>query len=398
MAIVGAGPYGLSLAAHLGGRGVRYRIFGRSMAVWRDRMPKGMHLKSEPFASNLYDPGGEYPLSRFYAERGLPYVDIGAPVPLDVFCDYGIAFQQRFVPDLDERLVTLVRQVEDGFEIELDDGATERFSRVVMAVGISHFDHVPDEFAHLPAGTLTHSAHMGDGARFAGRQVAVIGAGASAIDCAVSLADAGAKVHVVTRRDKLAFHDKPRQRSLLERVKAPWSTVGPSWKGVLCTRLPLVFHRMPEKFRHEVTRRFLGPAPCWFTREPFERHVTTHLQTKARSLAVHDGRVRMELDSPAGHETLEVDHVVAATGYRVDLRRLDFLDAALREAVRQVDHTPVLSDRFESSVPGLFFIGVSAANCFGPVLRFACGAGFAARHLSGHLGRTAKRPVHALAS
>ena len=56
LAIVGAGPYGLSIAAHLRERGVNFRIFGTPMRTWREQMPRGMLLKSDGFASNLSDP------------------------------------------------------------------------------------------------------------------------------------------------------------------------------------------------------------------------------------------------------------------------------------------------------------------------------------------------------
>ncbi len=384
VAIVGAGPYGLSLAAHLRRQGVAFRIFGRPMAVWRERMPAGMSLKSEPFASSLYDPDGSYPLSRFCAERGIAYDDVGLPVSLQTFCDYGQAFQERFVPDLDQRLVTAIRRTRDGFTVVLADGEVARFRRVVVAVGISHYDQLPPEWGHLPSRLLSHSANAGDLSRFPGQRVAVIGAGASAVDTAVSLADIGVEVHLVTRRPRLGFHPPPKQRSWLDRVRSPMSAVGPSWKSVLCTRLPLLFYLMPERFRLEVTRRFLGPAPCWFTREPFERNVTLHAQAAVRSID-GDGPVTLDLDTPNGPQRLEADHVIAATGYRVDLRRLGFLDPPLRDAVRQVEHTPILSRGFESSVPGLFFIGVSAANSFGPLLRFACGARCTARRLARRL-------------
>ncbi len=391
VAIIGAGPYGLSLAAHLRAAGVRFRIFGRPMGVWRDNMPKGMSLKSEPFATNLYDPQSAFTLERFCDARGLPYSPVGEPVPLAVFCDYGLHFQARCVPDLDERLVAHVKRAGAGFAVTLEDGTTEQFHRVVFAVGITHFRHVPDELSALFGDRLAHSSAVGDLERFRGGRVLIIGGGASAVDAAVSLTRAGSEVHVVTRRPKLAFHAPPGRRRWLDRIRAPMSPVGPSWKGMLCTRLPNVFHRMPERFRIDVTRRFLGPAPCWFTREAFERTVVLHGSSTVRTAAEADGGMDVLIDTPDGARTLTVDHVIAATGYRTDLRKLPFLDAGILAAIDQVQHTPILSSRFESSVPGLYFTGVAAANSFGPTLRFACGAQFTARRLARALRRAAKK-------
>ena len=115
VAIVGAGPYGLSTAAHLKAAGVNFRIFGSPMEFWLKHMPTGMHLKSEGFASSLYDPDSSFTLKAYCAERGLKYADIGNPVPLDVFAAYGIEFQKRFVPELEYRRVTSVQRAPSGF-------------------------------------------------------------------------------------------------------------------------------------------------------------------------------------------------------------------------------------------------------------------------------------------
>src|ERR1700719_1501399 len=95
VAVIGAGPYGLSVAAHLRYHNVSFRIFGRLMDSWRAHMPKGMMLKSDGFASNIYDPGGSFTLRHFCAERGIEYSDTGIPVRLETFTTYGMAFKDR---------------------------------------------------------------------------------------------------------------------------------------------------------------------------------------------------------------------------------------------------------------------------------------------------------------
>ena len=110
VAIVGAGPYGLSIAAHFRRRGIPYRIFGRPMDSWLSHMPKGMMLKSDGFASSLYDPDSAYTLHRFCTERGIPYADTGIPVSLETFCAYGLAFKDRMVPDLEDKDVVGVER------------------------------------------------------------------------------------------------------------------------------------------------------------------------------------------------------------------------------------------------------------------------------------------------
>ncbi|MBV8704832.1 MAG: NAD(P)/FAD-dependent oxidoreductase [Acetobacteraceae bacterium] len=385
VAIIGAGPYGLSIAAHLNHHTRRFRIFGSPMQTWRERMPAGMRLKSEGFASCLYDPKGEFPLSRFCQERDIPYAPFGLPVDLRVFCEYGMEFQRRYVPMLEPARVAWVGHGPRGFEVRLATGEAAVFGQVVCAVGIEHYAYVPPALASLPASHVSHASAHADLARFAGKTVAVVGGGASAADCAALLAEAGATTHLLTRRPRLGFNDPPRPRTPLARLRGPMTAIGPSWRSLLCTRMPLVFHAMPAGFRLPVVQRHLGPAACWFVREPIERLVTVHTETRVASASVRAGKAVLETEGAGGPAALEVDHVVAATGYRPDLGRLDFLDPALRARVRTVADTPVLSRGFESSVPGLRFVGLTAANAFGPLLRFACGAEFTSRRLVTYL-------------
>src|SRR5580658_2632355 len=121
-AIIGAGPYGLSIAPHLRSRGIPFRIFGRPMDSWLQHMPKGMMLKSDGFASDIYDPERAFTLRQFCAERGLRYADTGLPVHLDTFGAYGLAFRDRMVPELEDKLVTSVDRLPNGFQLQLEDG------------------------------------------------------------------------------------------------------------------------------------------------------------------------------------------------------------------------------------------------------------------------------------
>lgn len=149
---------------------------------------------------------------------------------------------------------------------------------------------------------------------------------------------------------------------------------------------------MPESFRLEKVRKVLGPAPCWFIKERVEGKVNFHLGATIHGATVQNGRVKVNLSGKSGKsETIEVDHIIAATGYKYDVRRIGFLNSEVISRLRLVGDTPHLSANFESSVKNLYFIGVTAASTFGPLLRFAFGAGFAAPRLSGHLVRTAHR-------
>ena len=382
-AIIGAGPYGLSLAAHLRKSARSLRVFGSPMRFWSHHMPRGMRLKSEGFASNLDGPDGGYTLGAYCAEQHLPYADVGMPVPIETFIAYAHEFRRRFVAEVDEVDVTSLARDARSFRLTTAAGETVFARRVVVATGIASFARVPQEVAGLPAERLSHTSQHADLSPFAGKRVAVLGAGASAVDVAALLHAQGAEVELVARRAAIAFHDPPVEpRPMLERMKAPRSGLGIGWRSRLCTDAPLVFHAMPQSLRLRIVDRHLGPAPGWFVRQQVEGLVRMHLGTRLLSARVHGAGVRLIC---AGADTrpkeIDVDHVMAGTGYQVALSRLLFLDEPLRRAIESVADSPILSRHFESSIPGLFFVGTAAANSFGPMLRFAYGAGFAARRV-----------------
>ncbi len=388
VAVVGAGPYGLSIASHLRANGTQHRVFGAPMRTWRTQMPQGMFLKSDGFASNLHEPSRRFTLAHYCAERGLPYADMGLPVSREVFADYGEAFQRSYVPHLEPVDVAFIEPVADGFRLTLANGEVLRARRVVLAVGISHFAHMPAQLASLSPAVVSHSSRHADLSVFAGREMLVLGAGASALDCAALLVKARASVRLVARTPVIHFHSGPSTgpRPLLDRLRAPSSGLGPGWRSRLCTDAPMLFHVMPEQFRLLVTSRHLGPAPGWWTRAMVKDKVEFHLGQTLLGASERGRRVELSLTGADGTTgVLAADHLIAATGYHPDIQKLGFLSPALRASLRVAGDAPVLSRNFESSVPGLYFVGLAAANSFGPVLRFAFGAGFTARRLARHL-------------
>jgi len=392
VAIIGAGPYVLSLAAHLAERGVDFRIFGSAMQTWRTSMPEGMVLKSEGNGSDLYDPRGEMTLARYCEDHGLPYRDIGYPIPLQTFIDYGIAFQRRFVPMLEDRVVARVEPVAYGYDLHLTDGGVAPARRVVVAAGIRDYEYLPPKLAALPEGLASHSAMHVKVDQFAGQEVAVIGGGASAVNLAPLLLKVGASVTLIVRRPKIAYCGPPADRSLWDRIKEPESGLGTGWRSWACCAMPMVFHIMPEAFRVMVVQRHLPAAPGWTLQPQVDGIVPTITGALIARADAVNGRVRLELDlREGGKRVVTVDHVIAGTGYRVDMRRLPFFGPEVLDRLDCVDHTPRLSRWFETSLPGLHIVGTAAANSFGPMMRFAYGAGFASRRLSHHFARTATR-------
>jgi thioredoxin reductase len=389
IAIIGAGPYGLSLAAHLRDSKRSVRIFGSPMHSWSHHMPQGMHLKSEGFASNLYDPEAKFTLKTYCAERGIPYADIGVPVPVEAFIAYGVEFQRRYVPNLENVQVTSLKNSGGCFELTTAAGEIARARQVVVAAGIVKFAYLPPLLTSIPAAMVSHSSQHSDLTGFKGRRVAVLGAGASAVDIAALLHQAGADVELIARTQTINFHNPPNEpRPLLQRLRAPRSGLGTGWRSRMCTDIPLVFHALPQSLRIRAVARHLGPAPGWFVRDAVAERVRMRLGVTLAAADAHEGRARLVLRQFGREDRqVEFEHVIAATGYKAAVSRLTFIDESVQSRIRKAEEAPILNRRFESSVSGLYFVGAAAANSFGPLLRFAYGARFAAERVAARLAR-----------
>jgi thioredoxin reductase len=382
--IIGAGPYGLSIAATLRNRGVPHRIFGAPMHSWAEHMPRGMHLKSEAFASSLYDPRHEFTLKAFCLAQGLPYQDIGFPVPLAKFVEYGKAFQRELVPHLEPVDVAALAQSDKGYVLTLEGGEQLTAEIVILATGIRHFQYVPAGLETLGPQFLSHTYDHAALDKFAGQSLAVIGGGASALGFAALAADAGAFPEVFVRDSSVNIHEPPDlERPLLERIRAPWTGLGPSWRSWLCVHLPLVFWSLPEALRLEIARRHLGPSGNWTVKKTVEEKVPVHCGKRLERAEIVKGKLHLHFAGLSGKTAHVADHLVAGTGYRADVDRLTFIDASLRRRIaRQANGAPALNSHFEASVPGLYFAGPASASSFGPMFRFVYGAEFASKRIA----------------
>ncbi len=351
-------------------------------------MPKGMLLKSDGFATSLYDPGRTFTLERYCRDRKIPYADLGLPARLEDFVDYGRAFQRKFVPHLEEVLVKRLYRRGNHYRLELETGAECAARAVIVAAGISHFAVLPEAVSGMPKTLVTHTSDHNNLDAFKGRKVAVVGSGASAADVAGLLHEAGADVHLIARGALIPFHTKMRlPRPLKDRLLSPGSKIGPGWRSLLLTKFPHFFRRLPEAKRLHIVRNYLGPAPGYFMRDRVIGKVAIHLEHELKEARPHADGVVLILSSNGEEREFHADHVICGTGYKPQLSRLPFLDEELLSQIKAVEGTPVLSGNFKSSVPGLYFVGAIAANTFGPVSRFACGAEFAAPRLARHLSR-----------
>ncbi len=399
--VIGAGPYGLSVAAHLAHRGVPARVVGVPMNSWRENMPVGMFLKSSPHASSISAPLPGSTLDDYCMSAGEPRLVGDDPVPISLFVAYGLWFQQRHVPQVERDLA--VRITRDGrtFNVELSSGEVVQARNVVMAAGHMAYASMPPELlraapdAASPDGPISHASRHADFARFAGKRVVVVGSGQSALESAVLLHEAGAQVELIARTSALKWASVPAPGTpgTLRRMVKPPTDLGPGWAHRVYADAPDQVRLVPPAVRLWIGRITLGPSGSFWLRDRFDGKVPVRLGRAIRAaVPLPNGAVRLELtgDGTAA-EILEADHIVAGTGYRIDLDRLGFLDPALRGQVRRTGGAAALDAAFESSVPGLYFTGLAASSTFGPLLRFVAGTGFAASRIAATLAADHRR-------
>jgi FAD-dependent urate hydroxylase len=378
IAIVGAGPYGLSAAAHLrSAKGLDILVFGKPMSFWETHMPKGMLLRSPLAGSHLSDPARALTLEAYQAVTGN---QITAPLPLHRFTDYGHWFQSQAVPHTDSRKVARVEKNCTGLHLTLEDGETWKARRVIVAAGIESFAWQPQEFKHLPSELASHACAHCDLSHFVGKKVAVVGAGQSALESAALLNEIGVEVEVLARapvvrwlwRQKWFHTFKPVARLLY----AP-PDVGQAGLSHLVAR-PNLFRTLPRSVQNRWGKRAIRPAGAGW------------LNPRCAAIRITTGRAIISATPEGGCVTLKlsdgtqrnVDHVLLATGYRVDIARYPFLSAQLLQSIRRVDGYPQLDSGFQSSIEGLHFLGAPAAWSFGPLMRFVAGADFASTALA----------------
>ncbi len=374
--IVGAGPYGLAAAAHLRRAGVRPRVLGDPMAFWRS-MPAGMSLRSNRSATSIAERRGSLSLEAFEAATGAA---LGSHVRLERFVEYGEWVQQRAAPDLDRRMATRIERRGRGFEVTLADGEVLTARRVVMACGITPFAHRPPELARLGPDLVSHTGDGTDPGRFAGRRLAVVGGGQSALEHAAIARAAGAEVEVLVRAREIVWLRRVtvyrRLGCLAPLLYAP-TDVGPLWYSRL-NATPAAFRRLPRTAQARIAARSIRPACTHAVREAL---AGLPLRLGARIASARRVGDRLELGLEDGAR-LTVDHLLLGTGYRVDVARYGILAPELRAAVRTVSGFPVLRRGMESSVGGLHFLGAPAARSFGPIMRFVSGTWYTGAQLA----------------
>jgi hypothetical protein len=392
--IIGAGPCGLAAAAHLRESGIAVRCFGDPLEFWSRRMPEGMLLRSRRRSSNIADPRRALTIADY--ERSAQRALRSPSLTREQFVDYGRWFARQVVPDIDTRRVSSVVRAGAGFRLRLSDGEELAASRVIVAAGVAPFMYRPEAFASLPASVMSHAYDHGDLAGLAGRRVAVIGSGQSALECAALLHERGAAVEVLARAEAVRWLPDDTLpvvpaagRSWRPTVPLPPTDVGGRFTG-WAAATPDLFRRLPARMQPDVAYRCIRPAGSgWLRARLAEVPISCGLVVSdARE---RDGRVTLRLGDGS---TRTIDHVLVGTGYRVDVRRYPFLEGELAASIAVAEGGyPVLGPGLESSVAGLHFMGAAAAHSFGPIMRFVVGTWYSAPALARQVAGRRQPPI-----
>jgi FAD-dependent urate hydroxylase len=360
------------------------------MSFWEEQMPKGMLVRSAWSASSLSDPARRFSLTAYEEEQSRPFP---RPLPGEEMSRYARWFQARAVPDLDERLISTVERGDSGFVLRTEDGERVAAGRVVVATGLRSFPFSPPQFDGLGEGLATHSMRVPAPARFADQSVAVIGSGQSAVETAALVCEAGAQVELIARAPAirwLARGEKVRTIDpLLKRLLYAPTDVGPAGVSRLVA-MPNLFRRLPRRLQDRLAYRSIRPAATsWLMNRSTDVTMTFNRQvTDARPLG---SGCRLRLDDGS---VREVDHVILATGYKIDVARESVIGESLRGQVQLHHGYPLLRGGFESSVPALHFVGAYSAWSFGPVMRFVAGTDFTARTIAKHAALPGQTGYH----
>jgi cation diffusion facilitator CzcD-associated flavoprotein CzcO len=387
IAIIGGGPYGLACTAHLRAAGLETRLLGPRMEFWERHMPQGMFLRSPWQASSISDPHGSLTLDAYESTHS---ETLARPIPLRDFLRYARWFAAQVAPEVDERRVVLLERADGGFRLTLEDGDCLQAGKIVLATGLDSFDRFPPQLAELPADRATHASQLCELSSFAGRRVTIVGAGQSAVESAALLSEADARVELIARATEINWlkssswlHSRP---GPIRRILYHPTDVGPPGLNQITAR-PRLFQAFPLALQERIAYRSIRPAASsWL-----ESRVGGVTITTGQSIAsARSAGEELSLTLTDGSERA-TDHLVMATGYRVDLARHPLIAPDLLASIDLFRGAPRLRRGFESSLPGLHFVGAMAAQSFGPLMRFVSGTTYAAPALAAQLGTSARR-------
>ncbi|MBN8582883.1 MAG: NAD(P)-binding domain-containing protein [Anaerolineae bacterium] len=356
--IIGAGPFGLSLAAYAKSLGVDFLVAGKPMEFWKKNMPDGMFLRSASDWS--LDPTNRFSIMNYLGVLGKTPKDV-EPLSLEFYLQYAQWFQAETEIDTIPEYVTRLDQDKNGFLATLENGKTIEAKNVAVAIGMGYFKNYPAALTDiLPTGRYEHTCDAVQLSEYKGRRVLILGGRQSAFEWAALLNDGGAaEVHVVHRHESPKFDE------------ADWSWVPPLVDGMV--NAPVWFRGLPQEEKDAIVKRMWGEGRLkvepWLEKRVMKPNTSIHQKAGLVSCNERpDSALDVKLDNG---DTFVVDDVILATGYKVELERLPFLkNGNVFDKIEVKNGFPVLDPHFQTTAKGLYFTSMPAGQDFGPFFGF----------------------------
>jgi cation diffusion facilitator CzcD-associated flavoprotein CzcO len=367
--VVGAGPYGLAVAARARERGIDTVVVGHPLGFWTDHMPAGMFLRSG--VDWHLDASGIHTFEAFVEERGLLPNELD-PIPIGVFLDYATWFRGQKQLTIRDEFVSALETRGAHFVASLEGGSQIAAERVVAAPGNGYFAHVPEWAAALPDGLGSHTSDFVRFDEVAGQRVLIVGGRQSAYEWAALLGE-----HDVERVDIVHRHDVPHFQ------RASWRFVDDYMDATI--RIPGWWRSLSRTDQDQIARKFweVGRLTLEWWLLPRLTGERFHFWPNAQVIGAiaEPGATVVTLSNG---ERLSVDRVIFATGYKAELANVPYLSPVISD-IAVVDGFPALDENFESSIPGLYFAGFAASRDFGPFFGFTKACPAAATLIVGEL-------------
>jgi FAD-dependent urate hydroxylase len=363
--VVGAGPYGLAVAARARERGIDTVIVGRPLGFWTDHMPTEMFLRSG--TDWHLDASGVHTFEAFVNDRRFLPSELD-PIPIRVFLEYATWFQTEKRLDVRAQFVSTLVKQGSQFLAGFEDGSQIIADHVVAAPGCGYFAQVPKWTDELSPGMCSHTSNLVQFDECAGQRVLIVGGRQSAYEWAALLGEHGAE-----RLDIVHRHDVPQ----FERVS--WNFVDQYMDTTI--QVPGWWRTLPRADQDNIARRFweAGRLTLEWWLKPRLTGPRFHVWPNAQVVSAISERGASERGAAvvtlSNGERLSVDRVILATGYAAELSNVPYLGPIISD-IHVHGGFPMLDEGFQSSISGLYLPGFAASRDFGPFFGFtkACPA------------------------
>lgn len=357
--IIGAGPFGLSMSAFCLQNNIKHTIVGKSMDFWKNNMPEGMKLRSA-YDWHL-DPAGIDTFERFMQVKGLNPDDF-RPVPIELYLEYAGWFQKQKNIFPVESMVTRLDFNEESSEFiaEMDSGEKIVSKNVLLALGFKYFKNIPAEFSEqLPADKYTHACDISSFSKFNNKKCLVMGGRMSAFESAALLHESGASEVYMSYR-----HDTP------EFTESDWDWVTPLLNRMAET--PEWYRDLDESEKDNIGKRFFGEGRLkmepWL--KPRLDKDTINIFPNTEITEIIESGDKLKVNFNYG-EHITVDHVILATGYKVDINNVPFLKSGnILDNLKIINGYPELSAHLQTNIPGLYATSMLAMRDMGMFFGF----------------------------